>query len=237
MSGLRSFEQVVLRSVPLTVVRSRSAIHALYPKLFSKCHSSNYLQRSGRGHWYFPDYKGICTGRFYSYLYLLLPRKSAPVLSRALRPPALIWWCDDTSWCILSFHHALTLPMLRLLISKAQGRKHFRNPFKPFHVGIHWNALTDYSLLNTHVPGFQSCYRFLHLFVMAKLAASSIKVRCYKGICTERFWSYFYLLLPRRPAPDLSRALHPPTLIWWCDRTCWCILSLLHALFSRELRE
>ena len=38
----------------------------------------------------------------------------------------------------------LTLPMLRLLSSEAQGRKDFLRPSKPIHVGIHWIALTEY---------------------------------------------------------------------------------------------
>ena len=39
---------------------------------------------------------------------------------------------------------ALTLPMLRLLSSEAQGRKDFWKPSKPSHVGIHWIALAEY---------------------------------------------------------------------------------------------
>ena len=43
----------------------------------------------------------------------------------------------------------LTLPMRRLLSSEAQGCKEFWIPSKPCHVGIHWKALTDYSLMST----------------------------------------------------------------------------------------
>ena len=53
---------------------------------------------------------------------------------------------------ISSEHMILTLPMLRLLSSKAQGRGH---------VGIHWIALVEHSRMSTHVPGFQSIFRFL----------------------------------------------------------------------------
>ena len=45
--------------------------------------------------------------------------------------------------------------MLRLLLSKGQGRKDFSKTSKPSHVGIHWIALAEYSQMSTHVPGFQ----------------------------------------------------------------------------------
>ena len=52
----------------------------------------------------------------------------------------------------------LTLPLLRLLLSKAQD---FWKPSKPSHVGIHWKALVEYSQMSTHVAGLQwsfSCF-------------------------------------------------------------------------------
>ena len=55
----------------------------------------------------------------------------------------------------------LTIVMLRLLSSKAQGCKDFRKLSKPCHVGIHRLALAEYSQTSTHVPGFQSFFRFL----------------------------------------------------------------------------
>ena len=48
--------------------------------------------------------------------------------------------------------------------------------FKPCHVGIHWIVLAEFSQMSTHVPGFQSFLRFLHHFVLAKLATTSIRV-------------------------------------------------------------
>ena len=45
----------------------------------------------------------------------------------------------------------LTLRMLRLHSSKAQGCKNF---LKTCHIGIHWIALAEYSQLSIHVPGF-----------------------------------------------------------------------------------
>ena len=49
-------------------------------------------------------------------------------------------------------------------------------PFKPCHVGIHWIALAVYFQMSTHLPGFRSFFRFLHLFVLIELVASSIRV-------------------------------------------------------------
>ena len=63
------------------------------------------------------------------------------------------------------------------LSSKLQGYKNFRKLAKPCHVGIHWIALAEYFQMSTHMPGFQSFSGFLHLFVLAKLATSSIRVK------------------------------------------------------------
>ena len=57
----------------------------------------------------------------------------------------------------------LTLPMLKLLSSKAQGCKGLWKTSKPCHVGIHSIALAEYSQMNTHMPGFQSFFRFANL--------------------------------------------------------------------------
>ena len=44
-----------------------------------------------------------------------------------------------------------------------------KNPSKPCHVGIHWIALTEYSQMSTHMPGFQLFLKgLLHHFVRAK---------------------------------------------------------------------
>ena len=54
----------------------------------------------------------------------------------------------------------------------------FWNPSKPCHVGIHWIAVTEYSQMSTHVPGFQSFFRyFASLCVLANSAPSSIRVK------------------------------------------------------------
>ena len=82
----------------------------------------------------------------------------------------------------------LTIPMLRLLSSKAQGCKYFWKISKHCHVGIHWITLHEYSQMSTHVPGFQSFFRFLHYFVLAKLATTSIRVKW------PKFLDYFLIL-------------------------------------------
>ena len=55
--------------------------------------------------------------------------------------------------------------------------RYFWKTFKPCHVGIHRIALAEYSQMRTHLPGFQSFVSFfLHHFILAKLAISSIRV-------------------------------------------------------------
>ena len=71
----------------------------------------------------------------------------------------------------------LTLLMLMLLSSKAQGCKDFWKLCKTYHVGIHWIALAEFSQMSTHVPGFRSFYRFFASFCIGKSATSSISVK------------------------------------------------------------
>ena len=61
------------------------------------------------------------------------------------------------------FQKGLTLPMLRLYSSKAQGYKDFWKPSRPCHVGIHLIALAENSQMRTHVPGFPSFFNFFHI--------------------------------------------------------------------------
>ena len=79
--------------------------------------------------------------------------------------------------CRVSFM-LLTLSMLRLHLSKAQGQKDFWKTSKPCHVGIHWIALTEHSQMSTHVPGFQSFSGFF-----ASLSNGQISYQQHKG-CT-----------------------------------------------------
>ena len=48
----------------------------------------------------------------------------------------------------------------------------FEKPSKPYHVGIHWIALTEYSARVTVIFSF-----FLHNLDLVKLATSSIRVK------------------------------------------------------------
>ena len=75
-----------------------------------------------------------------------------------------------------AFPMLLKFPILRPLSSKAHGCKDFWKLSKPCHVGIYWIALTEYSQMSTHMPGFQSVFSFMCHFVLAKLASSSIRV-------------------------------------------------------------
>ena len=71
----------------------------------------------------------------------------------------------------------LTLPMLSILSSKAQGCKDFWKPPKPSHVGIHGIIPAEYSHMSTHVPGFQS---FLKIF--ASFGIGQILYKQHKGL-------------------------------------------------------
>ena len=77
--------------------------------------------------------------------------------------------------------NCLTLPMLRLLLSKAQGCKHFWKPSKPCHVGIYGIALAEYSQRSTQLPVISQV--FCIIFVLVKLATSSIWVKNHPGVC------------------------------------------------------
>ena len=86
--------------------------------------------------------------------------------------------CFLVHWTkVASAMEGLTPLMLRLLLSKAQGRKVFWKPFKPCHVGIHWIALAEYFQMSTHMPGFQSFFQVFAPFCIGQLASSSIRVK------------------------------------------------------------
>ena len=69
----------------------------------------------------------------------------------------------------------LTIPMLRVLLSKEQGI-FFLKPSKPYLVGIHWIALAEYYQMSSHVPGFQSFFRVFVAFFIGKSGTSSIRL-------------------------------------------------------------
>ena len=84
------------------------------------------------------------------------------------------WSVCILSTCIFQRKCFLTLPVLRLSSSKAHGRKGFRKPSKPCHIGIFWIVLGEFSQTRTHVP----CrLKFSASFVLPKLATSSITVK------------------------------------------------------------
>ena len=63
--------------------------------------------------------------------------------------------CDGRSlYMIPAGPCSLTLPVLGLLSSKAQGRKDFWKTSKPCHIGIHWKALFKHSQMSTICQGF-----------------------------------------------------------------------------------
>ena len=41
---------------------------------------------------------------------------------------------------------------------------------EPCQVGIHWIALAEYSQMSTHVPGFQSSFRFFASFCIGQIS-------------------------------------------------------------------
>ena len=57
----------------------------------------------------------------------------------------------------------------------------FRKPFKPYHVGIHWKALTEYSQISTHVPWFQSFFRLFASLCIGQISSIKVKPRLYYG--------------------------------------------------------
>ena len=65
---------------------------------------------------------------------------------------------------VASALEGLTLQMLRLLSSKAQGRRDLWKLSKPCRVGIHLKALAEYSQISTHMPGFWVVFSFFASF-------------------------------------------------------------------------
>ena len=57
--------------------------------------------------------------------------------------------------------------------------KHFWKTSKPCHVGIHQIALTEFSQMSTHLPGFRSFSVVFSSLCIAKLATCSIRVMVY----------------------------------------------------------
>ena len=73
----------------------------------------------------------------------------------------------------------LTLPMLRLLKSKAQECKDFSKPPKPCHGGIHYQAMAEYYQMSTHMIWFKSFSVVVVFFAL--LRTGQISHQQYKG--------------------------------------------------------
>ena len=87
------------------------------------------------------------------------------------------WISIAASWTLQedSDLQLLTLPMLRLLSSKTQGRKAFWKPSKPYWVGTHSIALAEHSQMSTRLPGFQSFFRFFAACFHAQISHQQCK--------------------------------------------------------------
>ena len=86
------------------------------------------------------------------------------------------------------FTSVLTLPMIGLLSSTSQGCKYFWKPSKPFHVGVHKIALTEYSQMSTHE--FQSLFCCFASFCICKISHLQ-----HKGQVFEAFIRLFEVLV------------------------------------------
>ena len=82
----------------------------------------------------------------------------------------------------------LTLPMLRLLMSKAQRCKDFWKPSKLCHVSIHWRAVTEYSQMSTHLPGFQPS-----LWSFASFSIGQISLQQHKSEPFGWWWLIWFI--------------------------------------------
>ena len=80
-------------------------------------------------------------------------------------------------------YNFLTLPILRLLSSKAQF---FFKPSKSFHVGIYWIAPTEYSQMSTHVPGFLSFFMFFASFCIGRISHQQRKGKPFHAWSSSR---------------------------------------------------
>ena len=131
--------------------------------------------------------------------------------------------------------------MLRLSSSKTKGCKDFWKPSKPCHVGIHWIALAEYSQMNTHMPVFQSFFRFfLHHFVLAKLAISSIRVIHYHRHmflkqCLDKLGHTFSQCMPQLLIHQTCFLTNAWTTLWKVNATIQC-LTVTDILLKRCYR-
>ena len=57
-----------------------------------------------------------------------------------------------------------------LLLSNAQKSKKLWKSSKACHVGIHLKALIEYFHMSTHLPGFQSFFRYFAYFGIGQIS-------------------------------------------------------------------
>ena len=98
-------------------------------------------------------------------------------------------WTGIPSTVLHHSNHS-TISMLRLLSSKAQGRNHFWKLSKTLSILLVFIGKLSLSTLRW-VPmcqGFSHFFGFLHHFVLAKLATSSISVKYYG--CNIISWNF-----------------------------------------------
>ena len=69
-------------------------------------------------------------------------------------------WKISNSCLLINYTYNNTIQFKRLSNSEATfvqitRMQRLTKTLKPCHVGIHWIALTEYSQMHTHMPGFQ----------------------------------------------------------------------------------
>ena len=93
----------------------------------------------------------VCGGQSATHQFTIVPRQLGKI-NITVRVSSIFLWSmyfEDirdqrkSSKNVLDYEGNLTLPMLRLLLSKAQGSNDFRKPSKPCCVCINWIALAS----------------------------------------------------------------------------------------------
>ena len=84
---------------------------------------------------------------------------------------------DHTAFQWSSCHNWLYPSNAEATSSKAKGCKDIWKPRKPYHVGIHWIALTEYTQMSTMCQGFSHFSgSFALSFYIVQIATSSVRV-------------------------------------------------------------
>ena len=76
------------------------------------------------------------------------------------------WYTMGTTWRTCAAVHGLNSSNAEATSVQITRMLSFFKLFKPCHVSIHWIALTEYSQMSAHVPGFQSffsCFASFHI--------------------------------------------------------------------------